>query len=98
MAFTFFFRDSHTFGMCSKIAFAEIDGMKEIKIWDAGCAMGQEPYTFAIFLAEKMGYFGFKKVRIHATDIDETNTFHQIVNNGHLYGKRIIQDTKGYFY
>ena len=43
---------------------------EEIKIWDAGCSFGAEPYTFAIMLAERMGHFGFKKIKIEASDID----------------------------
>jgi len=56
-----------------------INGLAKVKIWDAGCAMGQEPYTFAIVLAEKMGYFAFKKIFIDASDIDENNTFCKII-------------------
>jgi chemotaxis protein methyltransferase CheR len=82
MAFTFFFRDCHTLDVAVNLLLPKLDGLREIKIWDVGCAMGPEPYTFAILLAEKMGYFAFKKVRIHATDIDETNTFGKIVNDG----------------
>ena len=82
MAFTFFFRDSHTLEVAVKLLLPKIENSKEIKLWDAGCAMGPEPYTFAIILAEKMGYFSFKKVKIHATDIDESNSFQNIVNKG----------------
>jgi chemotaxis protein methyltransferase CheR len=41
--------------------------------------MGPEPYTFALIMAEKMGYFGFKKINIIATDIDESGNFEQII-------------------
>jgi len=82
MAFTFFFRDSHSIEQALKYFLPIINGYRRIKIWDAGCAMGPEPYTFAILLAEKMGYFSFKNVEIDATDIDETDTFGKIISAG----------------
>ena len=44
---------------------------KLLRIWSAGCSIGEEPYTIAIILHEKLGptlnnFF----VSIHATDID----------------------------
>lgn len=82
MAFTFFFRDSHTLEQVVKYLLPNISGLRKVRVWDAGCAMGPEPYTFAIILAEKMGYFAFKNVQIDASDIDETNTFDKIVTDG----------------
>lgn len=81
MAFTFFFRDSHTLEQLTKKFLPYVQNVKNIKVWDAGCAMGPEPYTFAIIMAEQMGYFTFKRVHIDATDIDETNTFHKIITD-----------------
>lgn len=82
MAFTFFFRDSHSIEQALKYFIPMVNGYRKIKVWDAGCAMGPEPYTFAIMLAEKMGYFAFKNVEIDATDIDETHTFEKIISEG----------------
>jgi len=79
MAFTFFFRDIHTLEQLAENFLPFISNFSKIKIWDAGCAMGQEPYTFAIVLAERMGYFAFKKIFIDASDIDENNTFCKII-------------------
>ncbi len=43
-----------------------------IRVWSAGCASGQEPYSLAMLLAEAMGWEAFKaRVKIYATDIDE---------------------------
>lgn len=47
-----------------------VTGRSRIRIWDAGCAMGHEPYTLAMMLAEKMGNFGFRNLEIHASDHD----------------------------
>jgi chemotaxis protein methyltransferase CheR len=95
MAFTFFFRDSHTLEQVIKYFLPTVEGLSKINIWDAGCAMGPEPYTFAIMLAERMGYFAFKRVKIDASDLDENNTFGKIINDGiyHIDDlKRIPED------
>jgi len=81
MAFTFFFRDTHTLDHAARILAPEVSGRSRIRIWDAGSAMGQEPYTFAIILAEAMGQFSFKNLIINATDIDEQDQFVHIIKN-----------------
>lgn len=95
MAFTFFFRDTHTLEQVCKYFLPYVTGFRKVKIWDAGCAMGPEPYTFAILLAERMSYFGFKNVQMDVSDIDETDTFGNIIMNGvYHYNelKRIPED------
>lgn len=82
MAFTFFFRDTHTLEHAANVMIPEVAGRSRIRIWDAGCAMGPEPYTFAIILAERMGSFAFKNVSIVATDIDESGQFGRIITEG----------------
>lgn len=82
MAFTFFFRDRHTLEQLTKQFLNEFDGYSKIKVWDAGCAMGPEPYTFGIIMAEAMGPEKYKRVTITATDIDETSNFKEIVSDG----------------
>lgn len=95
MAFTFFFRDLHTIDHIAKILVPEVSGRSRIRVWDAGCAMGPEPYTLAITLAENMGNFSFKNLMITATDIDECDTFGNIIKEG-VYSeeetKRIPED------
>jgi len=58
LAFTYFFRDIQVIDLAVKYLLQDFKG--SLKIWDAGCAMGQETYTIAIVLAEKLGYFGYK--------------------------------------
>ena len=83
MAFTFFFRDKQTLEKAVIETIKTMCGREKIKIWDAGCAMGPEPYTLAIMFAEKMGVFAFKRVHIDATDLDqESEDFGNIINNG----------------
>jgi two-component system, chemotaxis family, CheB/CheR fusion protein len=43
-----------------------------LRVWCAGCASGEEPYTVAMVLARVMGDAAFReRVKIYATDIDE---------------------------
>ena len=47
-------------------------GDAPIRVWSAGCASGEEPYTIAMLLAEALGEEGFRRrVKIYATDIDD---------------------------
>ena len=82
MAFTYFFRDSQTLDTIVKNVLPALQGYRYIDIWDAGCAHGPEPYSIAIMLRENMSHFMFRNVRIYATDIDTTNQFGRIVEEG----------------
>src|SRR5712691_10669251 len=45
---------------------------KSLRIWSAGCASGEEPYTLAMVLAESLGVQQLsEQVKIYATDVDE---------------------------
>jgi chemotaxis protein methyltransferase CheR len=57
-------------------------GYQYIRIWDAGCAHGPEPYSLAIMLRENMSDFMFRNVRIHATDADTSGQFGRIIKEG----------------
>jgi len=53
--------------------------------------MGMETYTFAILLAESMGKFALRNVKIHAIDIDNENVdFGKTVTDG-IYHKDHLQ-------
>ena len=82
MAFTFFFRDFQTLDTAADSLIAFSAGMSKVKIWNPGCASGQEPYSFLMILSEKMGQFAFKNVRVHTTDIDNSNLFQKIISDG----------------
>ncbi|MBF0454426.1 MAG: PAS domain S-box protein [Magnetococcales bacterium] len=71
---TKFFRDNDAFRSLEE-AIHEILRNKEpgdeIRFWVPGCATGEEPYTLAILLSEKLGVkVGGYKIQIFATDID----------------------------
>jgi chemotaxis protein methyltransferase CheR len=80
MAFTYFFRDLQTLELITEHLVPFVSGKQRVRIWDAGCATGQEPYTLAILLAERMNKYAFNNVSIHATDIDAN--FEKIVTDG----------------
>jgi chemotaxis protein methyltransferase CheR len=79
MAFTFFMRDQPTLEHAADHMIRYASGRSRIKIWDAGCALGQETYTIAMIFAEKMNQFGFKNLSIFATDHDSANNFGDVV-------------------
>lgn len=92
MAFSFFFRDLQTIEHAAEHMIRYASGRSRIKIWDAGCALGQETYTIAMVLAEKMNPFGFKNMRILATDYDSANNFGDVVSNA-VYPAEELQRT-----
>ena len=69
MAFTYFFRDRQTLELLAEHALPVLKRRRYINVWDAGCAMGPEPYSIAIIFRENMGKFLFRNVTIYATDI-----------------------------
>jgi chemotaxis protein methyltransferase CheR len=82
VAFTFFFRDQHVLDLIVKHAVPLLAGRSRARVWDAGCAMGPEPYSLAILLAESMGYFAFNNLRIDASDLDDCHLFGPIIASG----------------
>ncbi len=82
MAFTFFFRDTHVLDLITRHVVPGLAGFSRIRVWDAGCAMGPEPYTLAILFAENLGKFAFRNLTIYATDIDEGGDFEQTIAAG----------------
>ncbi len=46
-------------------------GPRSIKVWSAGCSTGEEPYTLAMMILEKLGSIAGWKVEIIANDISE---------------------------
>ena len=73
---TGFFRDRETWDL---VAAEVIPRLLEeraseapLRIWSAGCASGEEPYTIAMLLVEALGEDAFKRrVKIYATDVDD---------------------------
>ncbi|MCC7206463.1 MAG: PAS domain S-box protein [Anaerolineae bacterium] len=72
---TNFFRDSIPWEYLSSEIIPQIIAAKKddtIRIWDAGCASGEEAFTIAILMAEALGPEKFRdRVKIYASDVDE---------------------------
>ena len=82
MAFTYFFRDMQTLDTIKDFALPYLKTCQHIKIWDAGCAMGPEPYSLAIILRENMTYRNFKNVEIISSDIDGSDLIEKVIAEG----------------
>lgn len=90
MAFTYFFRDLQTLETIRDKALPVMKTRQRIRVWDAGCAVGMEPYTLAIILRENMGSMYFRNVKIYASDIDESNLFRESIESG-VYSKTLVE-------
>lgn len=97
MAFTYFFRDLQTLEVIRDHALPYLRSKQHINIWDAGCAMGQEPYSLSMVLRENIGYMYFRNIRIFATDIDESNLFENIISEGSYPEEQIQRIPKDIF-
>lgn len=82
MAFTFFFRDQQVLERVVEHLLPALMGRSHPRIWDAGVAMGQEPYTLSILFAERMGHFAFNNLRVDATDVESSGQFARIIEAG----------------
>ncbi len=73
---TSFFRDPPAWEFLADEVIPQIisgkDGGEPIRVWSAGCASGEEPYSLAILMCEMLGREQFRtRVKIYGTDIDE---------------------------
>jgi two-component system CheB/CheR fusion protein len=73
---TGFFRDAETWEVVAAEVIPRLLDEKAseglLRIWSAGCASGEEPYTVAMLLAEALGEEAFqRRVKIYATDVDD---------------------------
>jgi two-component system, chemotaxis family, CheB/CheR fusion protein len=73
---TEFFRDSEAWNVIRDEVMPRIMSEKrpgdQLRIWSAGCAAGQEPYSLAMMASEAIGSkLADYDVRIYATDIDD---------------------------
>jgi two-component system, chemotaxis family, CheB/CheR fusion protein len=73
---TGFFRDADTWNFLQHEAMPEllanVEPTREIRVWSAGCASGEEAYSLAIAFSEALGIDGCaKRVKIYGTDVDD---------------------------
>lgn len=87
---TYFFRNERQFDAFSKHClseFAEKKKDQQLRIWSAGCSTGEEAYTLAICVLEKMHCFPEWHVEIIATDIAPSVL--DFAQEGRYSGRRI---------
>jgi len=94
MAFTFFFRDQQVLERVVDHLLPVLSGCSHPRVWDAGVAMGQEPYTLSIMFAERMGHFAFKNLRIDATDVESSGQFARMIETAE-YPKEELERVPG---
>ena len=72
---TSFFRDGDLWNALRDNVVPELVAARNghpLRIWSAGCASGQEPYSAAMLLAEALGPEAYReRVKIYATDVDD---------------------------
>ena len=84
MAYTSFFRDADVLDAIGALVVPWASAQREIKVWDAGCATGEEAYSLAMVFAEKLDPFTIRNLRILATDREESAfpQFEDRINQG----------------
>jgi two-component system CheB/CheR fusion protein len=73
---TTFFRDPQVWEYLGSNVLPQIVGAPEstepVRVWSAGCASGEEAYSIAMLLAERLTLEQFRdRVKIYATDVDD---------------------------
>jgi len=70
--YTTFFRDSDVYFYLEKVILPRLFKSNNVRIWSAGCATGEEPYSLAILVHKLLGKtLSNYQVRIFASDLDE---------------------------
>lgn len=71
--YTTFFRDNDVYAYLEKVLLPKLFQQKiHVRIWSAGCASGEEPYSLAILVHKILGKTaGDNRVTIFASDIDK---------------------------
>ena len=90
---TSFFRDEATWKFLTEAILPQLVSRRKedapIRIWSAGCASGEEPYSLAMVMAEALGKESLHtKVKIYATDADEEAL---VIARQALYNEKDVQ-------
>jgi chemotaxis protein methyltransferase CheR len=95
---TYFFRDSHSFDILEKRLLPELIRSRQgrdqrLRIWNAGCCTGEEPYSVAILLSRLISDLKAWDITILATDINRQ--FLQKASDG-FYSRWSFRRTPGW--
>ncbi|MGO8815921.1 MAG: CheR family methyltransferase [Terriglobia bacterium] len=90
MAFTFFFRDQRVLDSIVQHVAPSVLGNSILRVWDAGCASGEEAYSVAMLLFENLLPFACDNLRIDATDIEENSQFANKIATG-IYSTELLK-------
>jgi len=66
---------------------------RSLRVWSAGCATGEEPYSIAIGIADSLEFADAWKINILATDISKQAL--QYAERG-VYPKRVLENLQGH--
>jgi chemotaxis protein methyltransferase CheR len=95
---TYFFREKRQFDALLQEIVPEIKSSRSInrklKIWSAGCASGEEPYTIAMLVLENPSVFGDWDVEIYGSDINKRVL--QKARKG-VFSKNSFRSTDNYY-
>ena len=70
--YTAFFRDRDVYAYLEQTLLPKLLKSSEVKMWSAGCATGEEPYSLAILVHELLGKkLPLRHVTIFASDLDD---------------------------
>ncbi len=94
---TYFFREQNQLRAFSEEMLEELkeanSATKTLRIWSAGCSTGEEPYTIAMLINEKVSFRGWD-VEIYGSDINQRVL--QTARKG-VYRKNSFRTTEPYF-
>jgi len=92
--YTTFFRDSDVYFHLEKTFLPKLLRSKEVRIWSAGCATGEEPYSLAILVHKLLGAsMSNHKVTILASDLDENALAKAVKGEYHRKQLKCLDDS-----
>lgn len=90
MAFSYFFRDRATLEKTVDLVLERCKPGERIRVWDAGCAYGQEPFSLIMLFVIREGQGILKNLEVIASDIDYSKRFGAFIHNG-IYLSRDLE-------
>ena len=71
---TSFFREHYHFEQLASEALPQLEAQRmstrRLRLWSAGCSTGEEPYSLAVIMRERLAHLSHWDIKLLATDID----------------------------